>query len=264
MHLVDTHCHIHSSDYPLSVDEVETRAITTGVKTFICVGTDEDDSELAVAFVKNRPHAWASVGLHPHDAKHGLAGIKKIEQLLIADRVDSATNHLSLSKIVAIGECGLDYFYDNSPREQQIAMLRAQIELALKYDLPMIFHVRDAFDDFWPIFDEYKGLRGVLHSFTDNQANLDKALKRGLYVGVNGISTFTKLDSQVQMYKNIPLNRLVLETDAPFLTPVPHRGSINEPALIREIATFLAELRHQSQDELAAATTHNATKLFSI
>ena len=132
----------------------------------------------------------------------------------------------------------------------------------------MIFHVRDAYDDFWPIFESYhsneKPIRGVLHSFTDTQANLDKAISHGLRVGVNGIATFTKNDAQQQLYRAIPLEVLLLETDAPFLTPVPYRGKICEPYHVRTIAEFLANQRGETVEALAEATTRNAQQLFGM
>jgi TatD DNase family protein len=254
MQFIDTHCHIHSRDYPLDADEAMKRAVTHGVKKLICVGTDEDDSERAVAFANTRENCWASIGMHPHDATRGVIGIEKLHGILKADR----------SKIVAIGECGLDYFYDNSPRQLQAEMLHAQIQLALEHDLPMIFHVREAFDDFWPIFDRYSGIRGVLHSFTDTQRNMEIAIEKDLYIGVNGISTFTKSMEQQEMFGAIPLEKMILETDSPFLTPVPKRGTVNEPAFVTLVATKQADLRHISLEELSVATSLNATTLFSL
>jgi len=129
----------------------------------------------------------------------------------------------------------------------------------------MVFHVREAFDDFWPIFDDYQGkIRGVLHSFTDNMENLKKALERDLFVGVNGIATFAKNPQQLQVYRQIPLQKLLLETDAPFLTPDPFRGTINEPKYVFRVVSFLAELRSDSVDNLASATTQNARQLFGL
>ena len=128
----------------------------------------------------------------------------------------------------------------------------------------MIFHVREAFEDFWPIFDEFKGVRGVIHSFTATQKELDDILSRGLYVGLNGIMTFTKQDAQLAAAKAVPLDRLVLETDAPFLTPAPYRGTICEPKHVRITAEFLADLRGESLAAIADATTHNARKLFDL
>jgi len=143
-------------------------------------------------------------------------------------------------------------------------VLKFQIELAIEHNLPLIFHVREAFDDFWPILDEYESIRGVLHSYTDTQANLDKALERGLYIGVNGIATFAKSQSQLDVYRAVPLQKLLLETDAPFLTPTPYRGTINQPKRVGTIAEFVASLRGESLEQLAAATTQNAHDLFGI
>lgn len=244
--LVDTHCHIHES-YELPVDEVLARAHDASVTKMICVGTSEESSRLAVNFAQ--PGCYAAVGVHPHDTKDGYAAIAELAQK---------------EGVVAIGEIGLDYFYTHSNKDTQIAALKAQLQVAVDNDLPVIFHVREAFDDFWPIFDSFKGLRGVLHSFTDSVENLQKALDRGLYIGVNGISTFTKDEAQQAMFDAIPLGSLVFETDAPFLTPKPYRGKINEPAYVRIIADYHAARRGMSLEEIAQASTHNATALFAL
>ena len=178
-----------------------------------------------------------------------------------------------LPKLVAIGEIGLDYYYNHSPREVQIQALEAQIQIACDYNLPIIFHVREAssaeqrtsvWSDFWPIFDNFSGVKGELHSFTDTQINLEQGLKRGLFIGVNGISTFTKDTHQQQMFANIPLERLLFETDAPFLTPAPKRGNVNEPAFVGLVADYHANVRGMTRDTIAAATTANAHKLFAL
>ena len=163
-----------------------------------------------------------------------------------------------------LGECGLDYYYENSPKEAQKAILRFQLELAQKHSLPVIFHVREAFDDFWPIVDEYKGIRGVIHSFTSTTRVLDEILQRGLYVGLNGIITFTKQPEQLAMAKAVPLEKLVLETDAPFLTPSPYRGTICLPKHVRTTAEFLADLRGEPLSAIADSTTRNARMLFDV
>ncbi len=221
----------------------------------ICVGCDLEDSELAVAFVQSHPESFASIGIHPHEAQHYAHSEEKLQKFC---------NLLPGNKIVAIGECGLDYYYEHSPREAQLEVLKFQIELALQHNLPLIFHVREAFDDFWPVFDSYKGIRGVLHSFTDGTANLDKAAERGLYIGVNGIATFLKDQAQLEVYRRVPLQNLLLETDAPFLTPTPYRGTINEPKHVGVIADFVAKLRGESLEKVAVATTQNAHTLFGI
>jgi TatD DNase family protein len=247
---VDTHCHIHESYYELDVDEVIGRAKEVGVTTLLCVGTNEVSSREAIELAESRDGLYATIGVHPHDTKDGYAEIAKLAG--------------SSEKIVAVGEIGLDYFYNHSPREEQIKALEDQIQVAVAHDLPIIFHVRDAFDDFWPIFDKYPGIRGELHSFTDTKENLNKGLERGLYVGVNGISTFTKDEAQKAMYDAIPLDRILLETDAPFLTPHPFRGKVNEPAYVKSIAEYHADRRGISLDEVAKATTANAHALFAL
>ena len=248
--LVDTHCHIHDANYPLDIGDVLKRAHHAGVNQMVCVGTSEQSSQRALDFAKNHEHLYAAIGVHPHDTKEGYAAIG---QLLAA-----------AEKPVAIGEIGLDYFYTHSPRELQIKALETQLDLARQYDLPVIFHVREAFDDFWPIFDNFPGLRGVLHSFTDTQLNVDQALARDLLIGVNGISTFTKDEAQRAMFAHLPLDRVLLETDAPFLTPAPYRGTVNEPAFVRNVAEFHAHIRNVDLDTVAAATSANARALFAL
>jgi len=250
--LVDTHCHIHEPDYPLSASDVLEGAKKAGVEQMICVGTSEQSSKQAVEFANANDGVFASIGVHPHDAKDGW------KDLANSQRLDSN------SKIVAVGEIGLDFYYDNSPREVQTKVLREQIEFALSLDLPIIFHVRDAFDEFWKVFDSYQGIRGEIHSFTDDAKNLEKALDRGLYIGINGISTFTKDDAQVNTYKSVPLDKILLETDSPFLTPVPFRGKVNQPAFVKQVAEHHAKLKGISLEELATATTLNAQALFAL
>lgn len=255
MNFTDTHCHIHEERYPEAEAALE-RARRQGVGRLVCVGTDETTSKEAVTFARKHDNVWASVGLHPHDAKTGISAVQKLHELVEKDKIPH------VGKVVAIGECGLDYFYSHSPKEAQVEMLEAQFDLASRYGLPMIFHVREAFDDFWPIFDTFSGVRGVLHSFTDSRQNLEKGLSRGLYVGVNGISTFTKDDSQREMFAAIPSDRLLLETDSPFLTPLPHRGMVNEPAFITHVAQHIANLQSINLKELSRVTERNATTLF--
>lgn len=268
MELFDSHCHIHEAVADLGFaseshkkwlaagrtnpDAIIKDAAAAGVTKMVCIGTTLNDSRQAIKFVADRPGLWASIGIHPHEAANHLTNENW------ADFAALATS----PKVVAVGEIGLDYFYDHSPREQQIELLHKQLRLASDHNLPVSFHVRQAFKDFWPIFDQYPGLHGVLHSFTDNQVNLAEALKRGLHIGVNGIVTFAKDPAQLAVYKAIPLDRLLVETDAPYLTPTPYRGTICEPKHVRVTAEFLAQLRGEDFVELAATTSQNAIHLF--
>lgn len=249
--LVDSHCHIQSSEfYPENREEVYRRAIDADVQ-MVVVGTSEADSVEAVEFAALHDGVWAVVGVHPHDTKQGW---KNIEALL----------KQKSDKLVGVGEIGLDYYYNNSPREVQIRALEEQLQWAIDYNLPVSFHVREAYDDFWPIFDNFTGVRGVLHCFTDTAATLEKALGKGLYIGVNGISTFTKDETQQAMFAAIPLEKMLLETDAPFLTPKPFRGRINEPTYVREVAKYQAEARGLTAADISGATTANTRALFGL
>ncbi len=205
--------------------------------------------------MENENNTWASIGIHPHEAKIFANDKEKKQQFAELIKRD---------KVIAIGECGLDYYYNHSDKEDQLELLRYQIELATLNKLPIVFHVRDAFTDFWPMFNTFSGVRGVLHSFTDSIENLNIAVSKNLMIGVNGIATFAKQAEQISMYKTIPLENLVLETDAPYLTPIPHRGSINEPKYIKDIAVFMAKLKETTIEEVAKHTTRNAMKLFGM
>jgi TatD DNase family protein len=250
--LIDTHSHIHFDEFRNELDDVLTRAHTAGVEKILCVGTNETDSAEAIAVAKAYEHIWATVGLHPHEADSGYEALEEVERLA------------HMEKVVAIGECGLDNFRSQTTPEDQERALRFQIELGLELGLPMVFHVRDAFDDFFRILDDYEGVRGLVHCFTAGVAELEGSLKRGLYIALNGIMTFTKDDAQLEAAKRVPLDRLVLETDCPFLSPAPLRGRRNEPANIALTAKFLADLRGQSLEDLEAATSKNAENLFGI
>ena len=250
--LIDTHCHIHDHEFfsPELAEEVYGRAIAQDV-AMLCVGTSQQDSRRAVEFANSHDKVWAIVGVHPHESKDGVADIG----VLLSEGQD---------KIVGIGEIGLDYYYNHSPRDIQIAALEQQLQWARDYHLPVSFHVREAYDDFWPIVDNFPGIRGVLHSFTDTAAHLDRALDRGLFIGVNGISTFTKDEQQRAMFAAVPVERLLFETDAPFLTPIPKRGTVNEPAFVRYVAAHHAAVRGISPQQITNITTANATALFAL
>lgn len=252
MQFVDTHCHIHDPEFKLLDPGVRQRAHDAGVTTMVCIGTSAEDSERAVQYAEDKPDCYAAIGLHPHDASLGEDDFEVLARLV------------THPKVVAIGEFGLDYFYENSPKEAQLIALRYQLDLAASSGKPCVFHVRDAFEDFWPEFDRFSGIKGVIHSFTATEKELQQALDRGLYIGLNGIMTFTKQDEQLAAAKAVPLERLVLETDAPFLTPTPKRGTVNEPSNVRLVADFLSRLRGESLETLAEVTTGNARTLFGI
>jgi TatD DNase family protein len=255
MEFIDTHCHLHFDDYLPDASQVLNDARAHKVNKIICVGVSIEDSKKAVEFANKNINVWATVGAHPHDG---------VDFLDHQDGVNILNELSKNSKVVAIGEIGLDYFHENTPRQKQIDVLSKQIEMGLQTKLPFVFHVRDAWEDFWKVIDSYKGIRGVIHCFSAHPQILQEALNRGFYVGLNGIMTFTKDAKQLEAAKQVPLNKLLLETDAPFLTPKPYRGKRCEPKHSAVTAEFLANLRGEKLEYLAAVTTKNAEGLFGV
>lgn len=254
MQLVDTHCHLQFKDYP-DPSAIIQDAKQAGVSKLICVGTKLDDCEQAVSLAASYDNVWAACGAHPHEAENFVTNPEYPERL---------AQLLKANRVVAVGETGLDYYKNYCPHETQQKALKSQIEIGLPTKLPFIFHVRDAWDDFWQIVDRYPGITGVVHSFSAGRSELDQVLKRGFYVGLNGIMTFTKDERQLDAAKAVPADKLLLETDAPFLTPAPERGKLCEPKHLAITVQFLAELRGESLEDLAQKSTNNAKELFGI
>lgn len=268
--LFDSHCHIQEiaaansegthterlwAKAGWTLDEVLARGREAGVADYMLVGCALADSKLAVKLAPELQGAHVSIGIHPHEAAATL------ERPGLMDEFAALATDPS---VVAIGECGLDYFYEHSPKDAQVEILKFQLELARKYQKPLIFHVREAFDDFWPIYEAFGRPSGVLHSFTDTAANLARGLENGLYIGINGIATFAKDPAQQAVYASVPLERMLLETDAPYLTPVPHRGKVNELQHVRDVAEFVARTRNVEIGQVASQTTTNARALFNL
>jgi TatD DNase family protein len=257
--LVDTHAHVHFEDYKDDLDVIFQNARDNGVGHVVCVGTDEQDSHRALDFVSDELVSKqaagvtlsATIGLHPHEANRGDEALKAIEFLL------------QIGEPIAIGECGLDYYRNLSTKDEQMHALEFQVELALKHDLPLVFHVRDAWDDFFSTVQKHPGLRGVIHSFTGGPHEVERAAKHDLYFGLNGIMTFTSDEAQLEAARLVPADKLLLETDCPFLTPAPLRGKRNEPANVALVARFLAELRGVDYMDLVETTSNNFKKLFA-
>ncbi len=255
MELTDTHCHLQFDKLAERFDDVLANAKKAGVTRIINVGTNLHDSQAAIDIASKNGNIWATVGVHPHDTK-----------TFFDD--DSAENKLSelcrQPKVVAVGEIGLDFYKNYSPKTDQEMLLRKQIEVTLPAGLPYVFHVREAWNDFWRIFDDYPIKKGLIHSFSAGPDRLEQALNRGLHIALNGIITFTEDQSQIEAAKRVPADKLVLETDAPFLTPASKRGKICEPSFVADTANFLSNLRDEPVDALASYTTENAVKLFGL
>lgn len=251
MRLIDSHCHLN---YPGLIEQeaaVLDRARERGVTGFLNISTRQSEWADVVAATRRHGDVWASVGVHPHEAdQHPDLGATAL--------VEAADD----PKVIGIGECGLDYYYDNSDREAQKQRFRAHLEAARETGLPVIIHTRDAEEDTAAILAEAPGVTGVLHCFTGSRALAERGLELGYYVSMSGIVTFRNARDLQEIAKAIPANRLLVETDAPFLAPVPNRGKTCEPAFVADTARFLAGLRGDDPAELAQQTTENFFRLF--
>ncbi|MFZ0031542.1 MAG: TatD family hydrolase [Candidatus Cybelea sp.] len=253
--MIDTHCHVHDRKFDDDRDEVVARARTSGVSALLTVGEDIADSRRGIA-IAQRYGLAAAVGIHPHEAKDAPADIAGALRSL-----------LDAASVVAIGETGLDYYYGHSPRETQQNVLRAQLRLAREVALPVIFHQRDAFDDFTAILREEWGaeMRGVVHCFTGNEAQaLALVGEFGLSLGIGGVLTFPNATDLRAAVRAVGAGSLVLETDSPYLAPVPMRGKRNEPAFVTYTAAKLSEVLAMPMDDLVAMTDANARRLFQL
>lgn len=262
MQLIDTHCHLHDPEFFSSEDAEKAfqLSVEAGLIKLLCVGTSLEDSRRAIKFAKAHPrHCFASVGIHPHEAA------KMTEEQIGAHLKELATLAVD-PKVVAVGECGFDFYYNDKSKllTKQTKLLEGQLKIALQNKLPLSLHVRDAYEEFWPVFEKFSGLTGVLHSFTDSPENLSRALEQRLKIGINGIATFTTQKWQLDLFKNLDIRDFILETDSPFLTPSPKRGTINTPENVIYITNFMAELRGETPQLIAKATTATATQLFGL
>lgn len=252
---VDSHCHLNYKGLVEQERDVLDRARSAGVRAMLNISTRESEWDAVIGLAEREPGVWASVGIHPHEAdQHGDITSEKL--------IDKSRN----PRVVGIGETGLDYYYDYSDREQQKACFRQHIVAARETGLPIIVHTRDAEDDTAHIMrDEMEqgAYTGVIHCFTASADFARKALDLGLYISLSGIVTFKNAKDLQDVARTVPDDRLLIETDSPFLAPVPHRGKTCEPAYVASTAQFLAELKNVSVEHLADITTENFYTLFN-
>jgi TatD DNase family protein len=266
----DSHCHVQEEyldrgesgqdDRPLS--DVLERARAAGVSRLVCIGTGVATSAQAVDVARRQhrggepPAAWASIGLHPHEATSGIDGVAALLERELG-RGDGT--------VVAVGECGLDYYYEHSPRAAQRDAFAAQIALAHAAGLALVIHARDAWDDLFDIL-RAEGVpeRTVLHCFTGGPQEVDRCLGAGMYVSFSGIVTFKNAKDVREAVARCPLDRLLVETDSPFLAPVPHRGRPNEPALLPLVGATVAEVKGCAVEQVEASTAAAAAAAFAI
>lgn len=249
---IDTHAHLEMMD---DIQGVIERANNKGVTKIIAVSSDVNSSIRSIELSNKYPMVYSAVGIHPHEATGSTEeAISEIERL--------AEN----SKVIGIGETGLDYHYMHSDKEHQLGSFRMHIELASQLNHPLIIHIRDAFEDVLEVLREgvSNSFNGVIHCFTGDYETAKKFLDLGFYISFSGIVTFKNAEDIRGAVRDIPLDRLLLETDSPYLAPVPFRGKENEPSYLLHVAEMVSEIRETSLDKIADITTANAIKLFSF
>lgn len=244
--LIDTHCHLHDLEWftPDQQTDFLQHAHENGVEKIVCIGTNHEDSLCARDFATQHDGVYWTYGIHPEFADANIPTPRKADSPLGTG-------------LIGIGEIGLDYHYDGYDCAAQIQLFERMLQLAQDQDLPVSLHIREAFSDALAILDNFPSIKGVIHSFTGSKKDLKKALERGFYIGVNGLATYATPPLP-------PLDRILLETDAPFLTPVPFRGTINQPGYVKQIATYLATKLEVTELEIAEQTTKNARQIFRI
>lgn len=253
--LVDSHCHLDFPELRSDLPGVLARAAEAGVSAMLTIATRLDRFHGVRAVAETAPNIWCTVGIHPHEAAD--------EPIDEPARLIAEASH---PKVIGIGEAGLDYFYEHSPRTDQIRNFRAHIAAARETGLPLVVHARDADDDLCQILREEHArgaFPGLIHCFSSGRGLAEVALELGLYISISGIVTFKKAEDLRAIVRDVPLDRLLVETDAPYLAPVPHRGRSNEPAFVRHTATAVAAIKQVSLDALADQTTTNFYRLFS-
>jgi len=255
--LIDSHCHLDSQEFDADRDEVIERALAAGVDHMMAIGTGNGppDLEGGIRLADKYPCFYATVGVHPHDAAKASPGdFRRVSDLL------------SYPKVLAVGEIGLDYHYDFSPRETQKSVFIEQMSIAAAARKPIVIHTREAWDDTLALIEQYwtpHGIGGIMHCFSGGPQDAQLALGLGFYLSFGGIVTFPKATEVQAAAKEAPLDRILIETDAPYLAPVPKRGKRNEPALMVHTARKLAELRNESFEEICRATTENFNRLMT-
>ena len=253
--LVDSHCHLNYKGLVEQQTDALNRARSNGVSAMLNISTRESEWDEVIGLAEQEVDVWASVGIHPHEAD-GHTGVDAVKL------IERAQN----PRVVGIGETGLDYYYDKSDRAQQRSSFHEHIVAARETGLPIIVHTRDAEDDTIEILSEEMALgtfNGVIHCFTASADFAHKALDLGLYISLSGIVTFKNATDIQDVAKWLPADRILVETDAPFLAPVPHRGKTGEPGFVADTARFIANLREEREDAFAAQTTENFYRLFS-
>lgn len=251
MEFIDTHCHIYYDKYQDDIDNVINRAKDNNVNQIICVGVDLESSEKSLFLSEQYESVFATAGYHPHESKFA-----------VHDYLNKLSELLKHPKVIAIGEIGLDYHYEHSDKKTQIKVFTEQLELAKDMGIPVVIHNRESDNDLYDNIKESKISKGVIHCYSSDVKYANKIFDLGLFVSFTGILTFSK--SLQEVVKELPIERMMIETDSPYLTPIPFRGKRNEPHMVNLIAEKIAEIKGISIEEVARTTTKTAKKLFGI
>jgi len=249
---IDTHAHLEDPRLSEDLDEVLKRAEDAGIKAILTAGVDLKASRAAVELAERYGIVWAAVGIHPHEAEKATPEVlNEIRKLAACE------------KVLAVGEVGLDFYKNYAPRETQLMAFRSQTEMAGELGLPLVVHSRGALREVLEVLKGFQGVRGVLHCFPEGPKEAEEAMEIGWYIGVGGTITFPK-SKLPEVVASLPLSRLLLETDSPYLAPSPHRGRRNEPAYVAIVGTEVARIKGLSSEEVARCTTENALNLFGF
>ncbi len=253
LRIFDSHAHYDSERYAEDRDSVLSQMPENGICAILNCASDVESAKMSIELSEKYPFIYAAVGVHPHEAED------------VSDDYLSVLRELARhEKVVAIGEMGLDYHYDFSPREDQRRVLCEQIELAKELDLPVVLHDREAHGDMYEILEKYAPIKGVMHCFSGSVELMKQSVKLGLYIGLGGAVTFKNARVPVEVAEAVPLDRLLLETDAPYMTPVPYRSKRNDSKYIELVAEKIAEVRGISAEEVLHAAEENARRLFDL
>jgi len=251
--LFDTHCHINTDKFNDDLEKTINNAIKNGVKKMLVVGFDHQTNKSAISLAEKYDFIYASVGFHPSDAKK----ITEEDFSLLEEQ-------LKHPKVVAVGECGMDMYWDKTFVEKQITVFKRQIELSLKHKLPLIIHMRDASEVTYNVLSEYNDISGVMHCYTGSVEMAKMFIKLGLYISIGGIVTFKNARVSKEVVEFLDLDKMLIETDSPYLAPHPHRGKRNEPSYVKLVAEEIAKIKEIPYSKISEKTYNNSMKLFNI
>lgn len=252
--MIDSHCHLADRKFNRDLDAVIERARVAGVSPVVTIADSFRESKQCIEIANRYEDVYCTVGMHPHHAKHWKEGDEETLKKLVA----------SSAKVKAIGEIGLDYHYDNSPRDVQRTVFRRQLVIANELKMPAVIHNRESIGDFRKIVSDVKPMKAVLHCCTDRWEDVEQWVADGYLLSFTGVATYPQSEHIRETIKNCPIEQLMVETDAPYLAPVPHRGKRNEPSFVVEVAKLVSKLKAISLEEVDAITTRNALDFYGI